>query len=281
MVATNITWLGHSAFLIQGKNKILIDPFLTGNPKASVSAEEVDCDIICVTHGHSDHLGDAVNISKRTGAPIASTIELSKCLERQGVKGIGFNMGGTAEIEKTAITLVPAVHSSSVGMQGLESSASIAAGMVINSGKVVYHAGDTCVFGDMALIGAMYKPEVAMLPIGGFFTMDPMQAGRAVSLIRPKIAIPMHYGTWPQIEQDPEEFRKIVVKNLIRTSLEEIEWMGSIWTPIGVFGGLGRLSRKPPRKTRVIILEPGEMLEVPDSGLQKHLHKPEDFLAER
>jgi L-ascorbate metabolism protein UlaG (beta-lactamase superfamily) len=280
-VGTNITWLGHSAFLIHGKDKVLIDPFLSGNPKASVSADEVDCDIICVTHGHNDHLGDAVNISKRTNAPIVSIIELSNCLEKLGVKSVGFNIGGTVEIEKTSITLVPAVHSCSVGMLGLESSASIATGMVIDSGKVVYHAGDTCVFGDMALIGAMYKPEVALLPIGGFFTMDPKQAGRAVSLVRPKIAIPMHYGTWPQIEQEPEEFQKAVRKHFIRASLEEIESMGSIMTPVGALGGLGRLRKKSPRKTRVVILEPGQTLEVSDPEWQKHLRKSEDFLAER
>jgi L-ascorbate metabolism protein UlaG (beta-lactamase superfamily) len=168
-----ITSLGHSAFLLEGRDRVLIDPFLTGNPLASTTADKVDCDIICVTHGHGDHLGDAVNIARRTGAVVASIIEMSTWLEKTGVKSVGFNMGGTATIRSTKITMVPAFHSSSIGAPGLEFSAAMAVGMVVDSGKVVYHAGDTCVFGDMKLIGELYKPDVALLPIGGFFTMDP------------------------------------------------------------------------------------------------------------
>ncbi len=224
-----ITSLGHSAFLLEGKDRILIDPFLTGNPLASTTADKVDCDIICVTHGHGDHLGDAVDIARRTGAVVASIIEMSDWLEKTGVKSVGFNMGGTATIRKTKITMVPAFHSSSIGAPGLEFSAAMAVGMVIDSGKVVYHAGDTCVFGDMKLIGELYKPDVALLPIGGFFTMDPRQAALATGLINPKIAIPMHYGTWPPIEQDPKEFEKLAKKS---------------------------------SKAKVVILKPGEHLEV-------------------
>ena len=208
-----ITSLGHSAFLLEGRDRVLIDPFLTGNPMASTTADKVDCDIICVTHGHGDHLGDAVNIARRTGAVVASIIEMSTWLEKTGVKSVGFNMGGTATIRNTKITMVPAFHSSSIGAPGLEFSAAMAVGMVIDSGKVVYHAGDTCVFGDMKLIGELYKPDVALLPIGGFFTMDPRQAAMATGLINPKIAIPMHYGTWPPIEQDPKEFEKLAKKS--------------------------------------------------------------------
>jgi L-ascorbate metabolism protein UlaG (beta-lactamase superfamily) len=224
-----ITSLGHSAFLLEGRDKILIDPFLTGNPLASTTADKVDCDIICVTHGHGDHLGDAVDIARRTGAVVASIIEMSTWLEKTGVKSVGFNMGGTATIRKTKITMVPAFHSSSIGAPGLEFSAAMAVGMVIDSGKVVYHAGDTCVFGDMKLIGELYKPDVALLPIGGFFTMDPRQAAMATGLINPKIAIPMHYGTWPPIEQDPKEFEKLAKKT---------------------------------SKAKIVILKPGEHLEV-------------------
>jgi L-ascorbate metabolism protein UlaG (beta-lactamase superfamily) len=224
-----ITMLGHSAFLLEGKDRVLVDPFLTGNPMASTSADEVDCDIICVTHGHSDHLGDAVDIARRTGAVIASIIELSNWLEKTGVKSVGFNMGGTAVIKNTKVTMVPAFHSSSIGAPGLEFSAAMAVGMVIDSGKVVYHAGDTCVFGDMRLIRELYKPDVALLPIGGFFTMDPKQAAMATALISPKIAIPMHYGTWPLIEQDPKEFERLAKKS---------------------------------SKAKIVILKPGESLEV-------------------
>ena len=224
-----ITMLGHSAFLLEGKDRVLVDPFLTGNPMASTSADEVDCDIICVTHGHSDHLGDAVDIARRTGAVIASIIELSNWLEKTGVKSVGFNMGGTAVIKNTKVTMVPAFHSSSIGAPGLEFSAAMAVGMVIDSGRVVYHAGDTCVFGDMKLIRELYKPDVALLPIGGFFTMDPKQAAMATALISPKIAIPMHYGTWPLIEQDPKEFERLAKKS---------------------------------SKAKIVILKPGESLEV-------------------
>jgi L-ascorbate metabolism protein UlaG (beta-lactamase superfamily) len=224
-----ITRLGHSAFLLEGKDRILVDPFLTGNPMASTTADKLDCDIICVTHGHGDHLGDAVSIARRTGAVVASIVELSDWLEKLGVKSVGFNMGGTAKIKHTKITMVPAFHSSSIGAPGLEFSAAMAVGMVIDSGKVVYHAGDTCVFSDMKLIGELYKPDVALLPIGGFFTMGPKQAAMAVSLIGPKIAIPMHYNTWPQIEQDPKEFEKL---------------------------------SKQSSKAKIVIMEPGESLDV-------------------
>lgn len=228
-----ITWLGHSAFLIEGRDRILVDPFLTGNPKASTTADKVDCDIICVTHGHGDHLGDAVSIARRTGAVIASIVEMSDWFEKLGVKSVGFNLGGTAKVSHTSITMVPAFHSSSIAAPGLEFSAAMAVGMVINSGKVVYHAGDTCVFSDMGLIGEMYRPIIALLPIGGFFTMDPKQAAMAVDLIRPNIAIPMHYGTWPQIDEDPKEFEKMVKARL-----------------------------KEGRQTKVRILKPGQSLEV-------------------
>jgi len=224
-----ITRLGHAAFLLEGKDRILVDPFLTGNPLASTSADKVDCDIICVTHGHSDHLGDAVDIARRTGAVIASIVELSDWLEKTGVKSVGFNMGGTAVIKSTKVTMVPAFHSSSIGAPGLEFSAAMAVGMVIDSGKVVYHAGDTCVFGDMKLIRELYKPDVALLPIGGFFTMDPKQAAMATALISPKIAIPMHYGTWPPIDQDPKEFERLAKKS---------------------------------SKAKIVILKPGESVEV-------------------
>jgi L-ascorbate metabolism protein UlaG (beta-lactamase superfamily) len=202
-----ITWLGHAAFLIEGRDKVLVDPFLTGNPKASVSPEDVDCDLICVTHGHADHLGDALDIARRTGAVIASIVEMSMYIERCDLRSIGFNLGGTARVRDTDVTMV---HSSSIGAPGLEFSAAMAVGLVIDSGKPVYHAGDTCVFSDMRLIGELYRPEVALLPTGGFFTMDPKQAALATTLINPKVVVPMHYGTWDPIDSDPKEFERLV-----------------------------------------------------------------------
>jgi L-ascorbate metabolism protein UlaG (beta-lactamase superfamily) len=229
MDSMKVNYLGHSAFLIEGRNRILVDPFLRGNPKASTTPDKVQCDIICVTHGHSDHLGDTVEIARRTGATVACIVEMSDYLEKCGVKSLGFNMGGPAKILDSSITLVPAFHSSSIGAPGLEFSAAMPVGVVVDSGKVVYHAGDTCVFGDMKLIGQMYKPDLALLPIGGFFTMDPKQAAMAVDLIKPKVAVPMHYSTWPPIEQDPKEFERLVKKS---------------------------------SKTKVVIMQPGESLEV-------------------
>jgi len=225
-----ITWLGHSAFLIEGRDRILIDPFLTGNPKAAIAADKVEADIICVTHGHNDHLGDAVNIAKRTGATIAAIVEMSDYLEKLKVKTVGFNLGGTTKIRETNITMVPAMHSSSISAPGLEFAAAMPVGMVIESGKVAYHSGDTAVFGDMKLIGDLYKPDVALLPIGGFYTMDPVQAALAVKLIRPKYAIPMHYDTWPVIENDPKKFEYLV--------------------------------KKQTKRTKVVILKPGETLDL-------------------
>ncbi len=207
-----IRWLGHSAFLIEGKNKVLIDPFLTGNPKAAMKADKVDCDLICVTHGHLDHLGDAANIARRTGAIVAAIVEMSNYFEKLGIETVGFNIGGTARVLETEITMVPAFHSSSVNAPGLEFAAAMPVGMVIDSGKVVYHAGDTSVFSDMKLIGDLYRPEAAMLPIGGFYTMDTWQAAMAVKLIRPKYVFPMHYDTFPTIRANPKEFEKLVKK---------------------------------------------------------------------
>jgi len=224
-----ITWLGHSAFLIEGRDKVLVDPFLTGNPKASITPDRVDCDIICVTHGHGDHLGDTAAIAKRTGATVASILEISNYLAKKGVKTVGFNVGGTTRINRTAITLTPAIHSSSIEFEGSEHMVANPVGMIIDTEKPVYHAGDTSLFSDMKLIGEMYRPVVAMLPIGDFYTMGPEQAAMATKLIAPKIVMPMHYGTFPLIEQDPKVFEALV---------------------------------KKMSKARVVILKPGESLEV-------------------
>lgn len=225
-----LTWLGHSAFLIEGNDRILVDPFLTGNPKASTTPDKVECDIICVTHGHGDHLGDTLDIARRTGAVVASIVEMSTYIERCGVNAVGFNMGGTVRTRNSSITMVPAHHSSSIGAPGLEFSAAMPVGIIIESGRTVYHAGDTCVFGDMALFAKMYKPDVALLPIGGYYTMDPKQAAVAVSLIKPKVAIPMHYDTWEPIAVDPRDFAK--------------------------------LAKKVSPKTKVVVLQPGQSTEV-------------------
>ncbi len=223
-----ITWLGHAAFLLEGSKKILIDPFLRGNPMSPVKPDEVDADLILVTHGHGDHLGDAVEISKRCKAPIICIYELSVLLGRKGAETIGMNIGGTAKLEDVEVTMVKAVHSADVVENEIISAGDPVGFVVKMDGISVYHAGDTDVFMDMQLIGELYKPKVALLPIGDFYTMGIKGALKAIELIKPEIVIPMHYNTFPPIKQNPEEFK------------EKAEKMG----------------------VKVVILKPGESLEV-------------------
>lgn len=200
-----IRWLGHSAFEIEIANKtILIDPWLEGNPKASKKAEDFKkVDIVCVTHDHGDHLGDAIKICKQTGAIFVGIFELSLYANEQGAKNfVGINIGGTVEIKGIRILMTQAFHSASRGAP---------AGFIINGdGKTIYHAGDTSLFGDMKLIGEIYHPNVALIPIGGYYTMGPGEAAKAVEMIRPNAAIPMHYQTFPVLMPSAEEFRKVV-----------------------------------------------------------------------
>lgn len=198
-----ITYFGHACFLI---DDILIDPFITGNPLAPVKPEEIKCRVICVTHGHADHLGDAVKISKENNAPIIAIFELAEYLNKKGVKTVGLNLGGSVEIEGVKITQVKAEHSSTI----LEKNfipVGVACGYLIEKDKKVYHAGDTSLFYDMKLIGET-GIDVALLPIGGTYTMDIRQAVKACELIKPKVAIPMHYNTFPVIKTDPKEFKE-------------------------------------------------------------------------
>lgn len=205
-----ITWLGHSAFLIEGDGKrVLVDPFLSGNPHAPVKPEEIECDVIAVTHGHGDHLGDAEAIAKRCGAPVVAIYEIATYLGNRGVETVGMNFGGTARVKGVSLTMVHAVHSSGILAGENFVPGGHAAGFVIEvGGKRVYHAGDTDIFGDMNLIGELHRPHVALLPIGGLFTMDPRAAAYAATkLIKPEVFVPMHYGTWPPIDVDPESIR--------------------------------------------------------------------------
>jgi len=193
-------------------NSIVIDPFLTDNPSASTTPDKVSCDIVCVTHGHGDHVGDAVAIAKKNNAKILTMVELASHFEKAGCEAIGFNIGGSVTVGNTKVTMTQAVHSCGADAPGLEGGAGVPAGFVIESGKTVYHAGDTALFGDMALIGMLHPLDVALLPIGGFYTMDAVQAAKAVEMLKPKIAVPMHYNTWPPIKADPEQFKLEVSK---------------------------------------------------------------------
>jgi len=211
MTDVKITWLGHAAFLLDAEKKVLIDPFISGNPTAPCSPEELDPDIIAVTHGHRDHLGDAIEIGKRTGCRIISIHEVANYIKSKGVFAEGMNKGGTINVEGITLTMTEALHSSSIEASGFKFDGGCPAGFVIGiGGHSIYHAGDTGVFGDMRLIGELYEPELAFLPIGDRFTMGIKEAIKAVELIRPKLVVPMHYNTFDVIKQDPEEFKRAV-----------------------------------------------------------------------
>jgi len=200
-----IRWLGHSGFEIELAGKILfVDPWLTGNPLAAVGVSEVKkADIVCVTHDHGDHLGDAVAICRQTGATFVGIYELGVFAKENGVKEVvGINIGGTVDVKGVSISLVQAFHSSNRGAP---------TGFVIKAeGKTIYHAGDTGLFGDMRLIGEIHHPDVALIPIGDYYTMGPREAAKAVKLIKPAVVIPMHFQTFPVLEPSAENFIKIV-----------------------------------------------------------------------
>jgi L-ascorbate metabolism protein UlaG (beta-lactamase superfamily) len=211
MAGVKITWLGHSAFLFEAEKKLLIDPFISGNPLAPCGPEELNPDIIVVTHGHRDHLGDTIKIGKRTGCRIITIHEVANYIKSKGVFAEGMGKGGTVNVEGIKLTMTDALHSSSIDASGFSFDGGSPAGFIIRiNGHSIYHAGDTGVFGDMKLIGELYEPELAFLPIGDKFTMGIKEATRAVELIQPKIVIPMHYSTFDVIKQDPEEFKRAV-----------------------------------------------------------------------
>jgi len=210
---TTITYLSHSAVMIQrGPVTLLIDPFITGNPAATAKASDLKPTHIAVSHGHADHLGDTVELAKRTGATVFCNFELGEHIMAQGVKAVEqFNPGGQVKTAFGFIACTKAFHSSSIDGTGkymgqpngiiAHFNADAAA-----SAFTAYHCGDTDLFGDMALIGEIYKPDVAFIPIGDRYTMGPMLATRAAQLIKPRVAVPIHYNTWPPIEVDVREF---------------------------------------------------------------------------
>ncbi|MEY2532806.1 MAG: hypothetical protein QOF29_716 [bacterium] len=203
----DIQFLGHSAFrLSDGDVNVLIDPFLTNNPKAAVSADEVEADFILLTHGHGDHYGDTVAISKRTGAPVVAIVELAEELSGQGVEQtFDPNLGGTVKFDWGWVKLVPAWHTSTTP----NGTVNTPAGLLVNiGGKLVYHLGDTCLFSDLQLISRRGDHvDVALVPIGGHYTMDRIDAVTAVEFVAPTTVIPCHYDTFPPIETDAEQFK--------------------------------------------------------------------------
>jgi L-ascorbate metabolism protein UlaG (beta-lactamase superfamily) len=230
----DIRFLGHSCFeLSDGETRVLVDPFLTGNPKAAVEASEVEPTHIFLTHGHADHWGDVVDIAKRTGAQCVAIAEISGELGDHGVENTTDpNLGGTVEFEGGWVRLVPAWHTSTTP----GGTVNVPAGMVINlGGKTVYHLGDTALFSDLRLVGERDSLDAAFMCIGGHYTMDRHDAVIACELIGARTVIPCHYNTFPAIETDAEAFKAEVER---RTA------------------GEGR------RQTTVEVLEPGASISI-------------------
>jgi L-ascorbate metabolism protein UlaG (beta-lactamase superfamily) len=193
-----LTFLGHACVFLKGERSVLIDPYI---PEGAPLPEP---DIIAVTHGHADHLGETVRMKK----PTVAINELAKYLKSKGVPAEGMNYGGTLTLDGVFFRMVPAVHSSWIEEAGIGCNGGGSAGFVISmDGVRIYHAGDTALFSDMRLIGELYHPDVALLPIGGRFTMGPEEALIAARYIGAPLVIPIHYNTWPVIEQDPVQFQ--------------------------------------------------------------------------
>jgi L-ascorbate metabolism protein UlaG (beta-lactamase superfamily) len=202
----NIRFLGHACFeLSEGDTRILIDPFLSGNPKAAAPADELNPTHIFLTHGHGDHYGDIVDIAKRTNAQCVAIVEIANELQGKGVENVADpNIGGTVEFDGGWVRLVPAWHTSTTP----DGTVSIPAGLVVNlGGKTVYHLGDTGLFSDLQLVKARDDIDVAIIPIGGHYTMDPVDAVVAAEWVGAKQVIPCHYNTFPPIEQDAQKFK--------------------------------------------------------------------------
>ncbi len=204
----DVRFLGHACFtLSDGDTTVLIDPFLTGNPKAAIAADDVAATAILLTHGHADHIGDSVSVAKRTGAPVVAIVELANEVGEAGVDVFDPNLGGTVKFDWGWVKLVPAWHTSTTP----NGTVNTPAGLLINFGDtVVYHLGDTCLFSDLQLVGKRSPIDIALMCIGGHYTMDRVDAVDAAGLVGAKTVIPCHYNTFPPIETDAQAFKSDV-----------------------------------------------------------------------
>ncbi|HWA96481.1 MAG TPA: metal-dependent hydrolase [Terracidiphilus sp.] len=223
---TRVTWLGHSTVLVttpKGTN-LLIDPFIQHNPKypREFSLPE-SLPYVLLTHGHGDHMSDAVPVSQKHGSSVLAIYELANYVGKRGAeKTIGCNIGGTVQLDDVAVTMVEAKHSAGAMDDQGTHYVGIAAGLVltIDSGPVLYHAGDTTVFSDMKLIADLYHPDLAMLPIGGHFTMGPREAALAAKFLTPQAILPLHFGTFPPLTGTPEQLAALVEPEIKVVRLE-------------------------------------------------------------
>ncbi|TML48971.1 MAG: metal-dependent hydrolase [Actinobacteria bacterium] len=214
-MATALTWLGHASFRLDspGGKRIYVDPFLSGNPRTPESEQTPErCDLIVVTHGHGDHVGDTIAIHNELGCPVVAQVELRGWLTRNGVADDGQahspNKGGTVAVEGVKVTLTDANHSSSAP-DGSYAGEPCGVVLELEDGFKLYFSGDTNVFGDMSLIGRIYSPDVAVLPIGDHYTMGPQEAAVALELLGVPRCVPSHYGTFPLLTGTPDELRRL------------------------------------------------------------------------
>lgn len=213
MADATLTWLGHATFRMDspGGKRIYIDPFLNGNPKCPENEQSPErADIIAITHGHGDHVGDTVDIAKKFSSTVIAPVELADWLQsKQGLENVQDpNKGGTVDVDGVKFTLTNAHHSSSNDqLEYMGEPCGIV--VTLENGRKVYFAGDTCVFGDMQLIGRLYSPDVAVLPIGGHYTMDPKEAALALELLGTKRCVPCHFGTFPVLAGTPDELAQL------------------------------------------------------------------------
>ena len=203
-----ITFEGHACFTLEANGvQVMIDPYITGNSVCKKSAADFNPDVILVTHGHHDHVGDAVEIARNSGAILAAQVELINALDTEGIETVAFQIGGTTHIKGLDIIMTPAWHGNSVNTKDGIKSAGLACGYIVKDGKhTVYHAGDTALFGDMSMVLSRYNIDCSLLPIGDFYTMGPKDAVTAAHWLKTKSVIPMHYNTSPKVEQDVDAF---------------------------------------------------------------------------
>ncbi|MFY9753209.1 MAG: metal-dependent hydrolase [Candidatus Acidiferrales bacterium] len=211
MRGNKLTWFGHATFGITTPSgqEILIDPYLQSNPACPEKLKKLDrLDTMLLTHGHSDHIADAISVAKQFKPQVVGIIELCAWLGSKGVTNLlPMNKGGTQRVGEIEVSMVHAVHSSGIEDGGQMIYGGEASGLVVRlpGGLTIYHAGDTAVFSDMKLIAELYKPDLALLPIGDHFTMDPREAAAAIRLLGARHVVPMHYGTWPVLTGRPQQ----------------------------------------------------------------------------